>query len=40
MSTLQPLAMKMLAEEVAVKDNEGQFKVVLWDSIKYNPPEE
>ena len=40
MSALQPVAMKILAEEIAVNYNKGQCELVLWDSIKYNPPEE
>ena len=39
-SALQPAAMKILAGEVAEKEKKGQYKVVLWDSIKENPPEE
>ena len=26
--------------EVTAKDKKGQYKVVLWVNIKYNPPEE
>ena len=40
MSALQPVAMKILAGEVAVKDKKVQYKVFLWDNIKDNPPEE
>ena len=40
MSPLQPVAMKILAEEVASKYKKGPFKVVSWDNIKYNLPEE
>ena len=40
MSALQPVAMKILAEEVASKYKKVQYKVVLWDNIKENPPEE
>ena len=39
-SALQPVAMKILAEEVAAKYNMGQCKVVLCDNINYNPLEE
>ena len=39
-SALQPVATKILVEEVTAKDKKGQYKVVLWDNIKYNPPEE
>ena len=39
-SVLQPVAMKILTEEVTAKDKKGQRKVVLWDSIKDNPMEE
>ena len=38
-SELQPAAIKILAEEVAAKENKVQRKVVLWDSIKDNPPD-
>ena len=31
---------KILAEDVAVKENNGKCKVFLWDSINDNPPEE
>ena len=34
LSALQPVAMKILAEEVASKDKNVQYKVVLWDNIK------
>ena len=40
MFALQPVAMKIMAEEVASKYMKGQCKVVLWDSIKDNPHEE
>ena len=40
MSVLQPVAMKILTEEVTAKDKKGQRKVVLWDSIKENPPDQ
>ena len=39
-SALQPAAMKVLAEEVSEKEKKGQCKLVLWDNIKDNPPEE
>ena len=39
MYALQPVAIKILAEELAAKDKKGQFKVVLWDIIKDNPPD-
>ena len=37
---LQSVATKLLAEDFAAKDKKFQFKVVLWDNIKDNPPEE
>ena len=37
---LQPEAVKILAEEVAVKEKKGQCKVVLWDDMMDGPPEE
>ena len=40
MSALQPVATKILVEEVAEKENKGQCKLLLWDNIKDNPPEE
>ena len=39
-STLQPVAMKITSEEVEAKENKGQCKVVFWNSIKYNLPDE
>ena len=39
-SVLQPVATKILTEEVTAKEKKGQRKVVLWDSIKENPHEE
>ena len=39
-SALQPVAMKILAEDVAAKWKKGKCKVFLWDNIKDNPPEE
>ena len=40
MSALKPVIMKILAEKVAAKENKGQYKVVLWNSIKDNPPDQ
>ena len=40
MSALQPMAMKILAEDVAAKEKNGQCKVILWDNINDNPHEE
>ena len=39
-SALQPAEIKILAEKVAARDKKGHYKVVLWDNIKDNPPEE
>ena len=39
-SALQPVEMKIIAEEVAAKEKKGKCKVFLWDNIKDNPPEE
>ena len=39
-SAMVPEAMKQLAEEVAAKAKKGQCRVVLWEDIKSNPPEE
>ena len=39
-STLQRVVTEILDEEVAAKEKKGQCKVVLWGSIKENPPEE
>ena len=39
-SALQPVATKILVEEVAAKENKVQFKVILWDTIKENQPED
>ena len=40
MSVMVPDAMEQLASEIKVKVRQGQAKVVLWDDIKDNPPEE
>ena len=39
-SVLQSVAMKILVDDVAVKEKKVQCKVFMWDSIKDNPPEE
>ena len=39
-SAMVPDAMKQLAEEVEAKAKKDQCRVVLWDSIKDDPPEE
>ena len=39
MSALQLVAIKILDEEVVAKEKKVQCRVVLWDNIKYNPPE-
>ena len=32
--------MKILAEEVAVKEKQGQCRVISWEDIKHNPPKQ
>ena len=39
-SALLPEAMEQFAAEVAEKERQGQCRVVLWDDIKANPPEQ
>ena len=39
-SALIPEAMEQFAAGVAKKERQGQCRVVLWDNIKANPPEQ
>jgi hypothetical protein len=39
-SALDPAAIEQLETEIAEKVKVGQCKVILWDDIKDNPPEQ
>ena len=39
-TVLDPLTMEQLAQELEAKVKKKQCKVVLWNDIKHNPPEQ
>ena len=39
-SAMDPAAMQQLQQEMAEKVKKDQCRVILWDDIKHNPPEQ